>query len=437
MNLSDRDTTRARRVIVASVIGNVLEWYDFFLYGTAAALVFGELFFPIGKDPLTGTLASFAGFAVGFAARPLGAFLFGMIGDRVGRRVALVATLSIMGAATFLIGLLPTYAQVGFWAPALLVVLRLLQGVAAGGEWGGAVLLISENVSTEKRGRLSAFSQIGVTGGFVLSSTAFLLIQQLPREDLLNWGWRIPFLVSILIFAVGAYVRNRLPESDEFVRAKTRTHSDRLPISEAIRRYPRNFLVGMGLRIVESGASYIFLAFSLSYGKYIGAPGSVMLAGVTISMLLQLITVPAFGALSDKLGCKIVYIAGSVGVVLVAFPFFWLIGTKQPYLIMLAFFLANSICHAALIGVQPSFYTQLFGAEVRYSGISVGREIASVISGGFAPLIATALLSSYASVSPVSVYLIILAAITIAAVLAAPRLQDDRTSSSQPQTVAL
>jgi MFS family permease len=434
MSLFDRDT-KARKVIIASVIGNVLEWYDFFLYGTAAALVFGEIFFPIGKDPLTGTLAAFVGFAVGFAARPLGAFIFGMVGDRVGRRIALFATLSIMGGATFLIGLLPTYAQIGFWAPLLLVVLRLLQGIAAGGEWGGAVLLISENVPAEKRGRLSAFSQIGVTGGFVLSSTAFLLLQQLPREELLSWGWRIPFLVSILIFVVGAYIRNQLPESDEYVRARTGTHSDRLPISDAIRRYPKNFLVGMGLRIVESGASYIFLVFSLSYGKYIGVPGSLMLAGVTISMMLQLITVPAFGALSDKLGCRLTYIAGSVGVVLIAFPFFWLIQTKQPYLVILAFILANSFCHAALIGVQPSFYTQLFDAEVRYSGISVGREIASVISGGFAPLIATALLSSYASASPVSVYLIILAAVTIVAVLAAPRPQDNRTSSSKPQTV--
>jgi MHS family shikimate/dehydroshikimate transporter-like MFS transporter len=421
MNKSKGDS-KVARVILASVVGNVLEWYDFFLYGTAAALVFGEIFFPPGKDPLLGTLAAFAGFAVGFAARPLGAVIFSTIGDRAGRRVALFATLSIMGGSTFLIGLLPTYAQIGFWAPLLLVVLRLMQGVAAGGEWGGAVLLISENVAAEKRGRLSSLSQAGVTGGFVLSSSVFLLIQQLPRESLLEWGWRIPFLVSILIFGVGLYVRNRLPESEEFVQTKSEARSERLPVTDAIRRYPRSFLVGMGLRIVESGASYIFLAFSLSYGKYVGASGSIMLIGVTLSMLLQLVTVPAFGALSDALGCKVVYGLGCIGVMLVAFPFFWLIDTKQTYLILFAFFLANSLCHAALIGVQPSFYTQLFGPEVRYSGISVGREIASVIAGGFAPMIATALLSAYGSALPVSVYLIGLAIVTLAAVAAAPRL---------------
>jgi MHS family shikimate/dehydroshikimate transporter-like MFS transporter len=421
MNKSKGDS-KVARVILASVVGNVLEWYDFFLYGTAAALVFGEIFFPPGKDPLLGTLAAFAGFAVGFAARPLGAVIFSTIGDRAGRRVALFATLSIMGGSTFLIGLLPTYAQIGFGAPLLLVALRLMQGVAAGGEWGGAVLLISENVAAEKRGRLSSLSQAGVTGGFVLSSSVFLLIQQLPRESLLEWGWRIPFLVSILIFGVGLYVRNRLPESEEFVQTKSEARSERLPVTDAIRRYPRSFLVGMGLRIVESGASYIFLAFSLSYGKYVGASGSIMLIGVTLSMLLQLVTVPAFGALSDALGCKVVYGLGCIGVMLVAFPFFWLIDTKQTYLILFAFFLANSLCHAALIGVQPSFYTQLFGPEVRYSGISVGREIASVIAGGFAPMIATALLSAYGSALPVSVYLIGLAIVTLAAVAAAPRL---------------
>jgi MFS family permease len=428
-----RPKTSATRAIVASVIGNVLEWYDFFLYGTAAALVFGELFFPRGKDPLAGTLASFAGFAVGFAARPLGAFVFGLVGDRAGRRTALVATLSIMGAATFLIGLLPTYDQIGFWAPLLLVLLRLLQGIAAGGEWGGGVLLISENVAAAKRGRLSSLSQVGVTGGFILSSSAFLLVQRLPKEALLSFGWRLPFLASILIFGVGAYIRSRLPESEEYVRARAATHVDRLPISEAVLRYPRSFLVGMGIRIVESGGSYIFLAFSLAYGKYVGADNTVMLAALTVSMTLQFITVPLFGALSDKLGCRVVYMIGCVGMVLVAFPFFWLIGTKQPYLIGTAFVLANSLCHAALIGVQPSFYTQLFGAEVRYSGISIGREIASVLSGGFAPLIATALLSSYGASWPISAYLIVLAVITMIAVAAAPARQAGQTSETSRQ----
>ena len=214
------DEKSLRRIVVASVAGNALEWYDFFLYSTAAALVFGELFFPKGTDPLVGTLAAFAGFAVGFAARPFGGVLFGHIGDRYGRKGALVWTLSIMGAATFLIGLLPTFAQAGLWAPALLLVLRVLQGIAAGGEWGGGVLMISESAPPAKRGYYAAWSQIGVGGGFVLSAAVFFLVQMLPKDAFMSWGWRVPFLLSILIFGIGVYIRSKLPESAEFARTE-------------------------------------------------------------------------------------------------------------------------------------------------------------------------------------------------------------------------
>lgn len=413
-----------RKIVAASVAGNALEWYDFFLYGTAAALVFGQLFFPVGTDPLTGTLAAFAGFAVGFIARPFGAVIFGHIGDRIGRRTALVATLFIMGASTFLIGLLPTYATIGIWAPIGLVMLRLLQGMAAGGEWGGGVLIISENAPANRRGFYAAWSQAGVAGGFVLSAAAFLAVQQLPPEDFLAWGWRLPFLGSVVLFGVGAYIRHKLPETEDFSKAekagKSGTHAAKkagMPWLRAFKEHPKGMLVGMGLRIAESGGSYIFLAFSLAYGKYIGVSNTVMLAGVMISMTLALPAMIAYGALSDRIGRRPVYLMGTLGLMIVAFPFFWMIATKDTALVILAFVLANTLCHAAMIGTQPSFYTELFSTDVRYSGISIGREIASVVGGGFAPFIATALLSRYQAAWPVSLYLIFLAAVTTAAVL--------------------
>ncbi|MFM0624719.1 MFS transporter [Paraburkholderia xenovorans] len=411
------DKKSLRRIVFASVVGNALEWYDFFLYSTAAALVFGALFFPKGTDPLVGTLAAFAGFAVGFAARPFGGVLFGHIGDRYGRKGALVWTLSIMGAATFLIGFLPTYAQVGLWAPALLLVLRLLQGIAAGGEWGGGVLMISESAPPEKRGYYAAWSQIGVGGGFVLSAAVFFLVQMLPKDAFMIWGWRIPFLLSIVIFGVGVYVRSKLPESAEFAKAEAAGNKARMPVLEVIRKHPKEILMAMGLRVAENGGSYIVLAFSLVYGKFIGVPNQIMLAGVIVSMTLELGTMLLWGRLSDRIGRKPVYMIGAAGFVLIAFPFFWLIGTKVPALIWLAFLLGNAVCHGAMIGTQPSLMGELFSTEVRYSGMALGHEIASVFAGGLSPLIATALLAHYHAAWPVALLLIAMGMITVISLL--------------------
>ena len=411
------DKKSLRRIVFASVVGNALEWYDFFLYSTAAALVFGGLFFPKGTDPLVGTLAAFAGFAVGFAARPFGGVLFGHIGDRYGRRGALVWTLSIMGAATFLIGFLPTYAQVGLWAPVLLLVLRLLQGVAAGGEWGGGVLMISESAPPEKRGYYAAWSQIGVGGGFVLSAAVFFLVQMLPKDAFMSWGWRIPFLLSIVIFGVGVYVRSRLPESAEFAKAEAAGKKARMPVLEVIRQHPREILMAMGLRVAENGGSYIVLAFSLVYGKFIGVSNKVMLAGVIVSMTVELGTMLLWGRLSDRIGRKPVYMIGAAGFVVIAFPFFWLIDTQVPALIWLAFLLGNAVCHGAMIGTQPSLMGELFSTEVRYSGMALGHEIASVFAGGLSPLIATALLAHYHAAWPVALLVIALGMITVISLL--------------------
>lgn len=404
-----------RKIVAASVAGNALEWYDFFLYGTAAALVFSRLFFPATIDPLTGTLAAFAGFAVGFAARPFGGLIFGHMGDRFGRKPALVATLCIMGGSTFLIGLLPTYAQVGIWAPILLVLLRILQGIAAGGEWGGGVLIISENAPPQRRGFYSAWSQVGVAGGFVLAAGAFYLAQLLPEAQFMSWGWRIPFVISIVIFGLGIYIRSSLPDSAEFEANKPAAAHGQLPIVTVLKRHPREILLAMGLRVAENGGSYIFLAFALAYGKFVGVAQDVMLLGVMLSMTLGLGMMVLFGHWSDRVGRRPIFLFGAAGMMLAAFPFFWLIETGSTPLILLAFVLANTFCHAAMVGVMPAFFSELFSTEVRYTGMAFGHEIASVFAGGLSPVIATALLAAFGASWPISLYLAGLGAISVIA----------------------
>ncbi|MFP3552492.1 MFS transporter [Paraburkholderia sp. SIMBA_049] len=411
------DQKSLRRIVLASVAGNALEWYDFFLYSTAAALVFGELFFPKGTDPLVGTLGAFAGFAVGFAARPLGGIIFGHIGDRFGRKGALVWTLSIMGGATFLIGALPTYAQVGVWAPGLLLALRILQGIAAGGEWGGGVLMISESAPPEKRGFYASLSQIGVGGGFVLSAAIFFIVQMLPKDAFMTWGWRVPFLLSILIFSVGIYIRSKLPESTEFANAQAAGKKAHMPVLDVIRKHPREILVAMGLRVAENGGSYIMLAFALAYGKFIGVSSQVMLAAVIVSMSVELFTMLLWGRLSDRIGRKPVYLIGALGLVAISFPFFWLLDSKVPALIWLAFLLGNAVCHGAMIGTQPSLMGELFSTEVRYSGMALGHEVASVFAGGLAPMLATALLAHYHAAWPVALMMMTMGLVTVIALV--------------------
>ncbi|WP_309073408.1 MFS transporter [Paenarthrobacter sp.] len=405
-----------RRYVVASLVGNALEWYDFFLYATASAVVFGRLFFPSDIDPLVGTMAAFAGFAVGFAARPLGGIIFGHIGDRLGRKRALVMTLTIMGISTALMGLLPTYAQVGLWAPTLLILLRIAQGIAAGGEWGGGVLLISENSSDSRRGMLSAFSQGGISLGFVLSSLVFFLVQLMPDSQFMAWGWRIPFLLSVVLLAVGAYIRFRLPESKEFTDV-SETKQHKLPVLAAIKTHPREILVAMGLRVAENGGSYIFLSFSIAYGVHVGVDKGLLLMAVAVSMLVSFGTYIFFGHLSDRIGRRPVYALGAIGMGAMAFPFFAMIDSNTPAVVILAFLVANGLCHGAMIGTQPAFFHELFSAEVRYSAMAIAHELAAVFAGGFAPLIATALLLQFGSSIPVSLYVIGLVLVTLIALV--------------------
>ncbi|KTT63923.1 MFS transporter [Pseudomonas oryzihabitans] len=431
------DPRTLRRIVFASVLGNALEWYDFFLYGTAAALIFGPLFFPAGTDPVLGTMASFAGFAVGFLARPLGGLIFGHIGDKSGRKKALVMTLAIMGVATFTMGLLPTYEQAGYLAPVCLVLLRILQGVASGGEWGGGVLMISENAPKGRVGFYAAWSQLGVVGGFVLSVVAFYLVQLLPQDDLMSWGWRLPFLASIVIFGVGVYIRRSLPESQEFVKTVEQEAAVHMPVMEVLREHPKAVLQAIGLRIAENGSAYLFLAFTVAYAKFTGLDTQLVLASVMLAMIVEAFTLVFWGWLSDRIGRRPVYAIGSVGLMLFAFPFFWMLDTHEALWVYLAALIGMAVCHGAMIGTQPALMGELFPPKVRYSGLAMGHEIASIFSGGMAPLAATALFSLYRDAWPVSVMLIVMGAITTVAVISIrPAQPVPRTASSEPSVSA-
>ncbi|TDV19663.1 MFS transporter [Paraburkholderia caballeronis] len=401
-----------RRVVVSCALGNALEWYDFFLYGTAAALVFGQVFFPKGTEPLVAALGVFAGFAVGFLARPFGGILFSHIGDRYGRRVALIWTLALMGGATFLMGLLPSYGQIGVLAPALLVALRVVQGLAAGGEWGGSVLMITESAPAGKVGYFSAYGQAGLSLGFLLSAAAVWLVRQLPDAAFLEWGWRLPFLASVVIFGLGTYIRRTVPETQAFRELAAQGRQSKAPVLQVLREHPRAVLKAMGLRVAENGSSYVFVAFSLTYAKFAGVPAGLVLGAMIVSFVVQLPVIVWMGRLSDRIGTRPVYLFGAMTMVAFAYPFFHLIGTGNPALMMLAFFLTNTISYAAMVATQPTLFSSFFGTSTRYSGLALGHEIAAIFSGGLSPLIATSLLAVWHSYWPIVIYLAVLGLIT-------------------------
>jgi MHS family shikimate/dehydroshikimate transporter-like MFS transporter len=410
-------TRSIRNVVAASFIGTTIEWYDFFLYGTAAALVFGKLFFP-EAEPLVGTLLAFSTYAVGFAARPLGGIVFGHFGDRIGRKSMLVLSLLIMGIATVLIGCLPTYATLGVFAPILLVVLRFAQGIGVGGEWGGAVLMSVEHAPKGRRGFFGSWPQMGVPAGLLLSTLVFALVQGATSEAaFLNWGWRVPFLASAILVIVGLIIRLKLAESPAFERVKeTKTEANR-PIVDVVRKYPREVLTAMGMRVAENGAFYILTVFTLAYGEEeLGLPKSTMLTGVIIAAALGLLTVPLWGALSDRIGRRPLYLAGAIITTLWAFPLFGLLDTKTPILIWLAIVVGVNFGHDLMYGPQAAYFSELFGTRVRYSGASLGYQLASVFAGGFAPLIATALLAAGGS-NLVALYVVVMGLISVVATL--------------------
>lgn len=405
------------RVVIASFIGTTIEWYDFFLYGTAAALVFNRLFFPT-FDPLAGTMAAFATYSVGFFARPVGGVVFGHFGDRLGRKSMLVTTLTLMGVATFLIGVLPTYDQIGVAAPVLLVLLRFIQGFGVGGEWAGAVLMAVEHGHRGRRGLYASWVQAGVPAGLLLATAVFYLFDLLPDESFLAWGWRVPFLLGIGLLGIGLFIRLKVLESPIFSRMQASRGAVRTPILEVLRRYPKSVLLAMGARMAENGCFYIFTVFVLTYGELQDIPRSTLFNGILVASAIQFFMIPSFGIVSDRFGRRPVYLAGAVALVLFAYPFFMLIDTGSTALIWTAITI-GLVLHAAMYAPQAAFFSELFGTEVRYSGASVGYQLASPLAGGIAPLIATALLEATGAAWSVAAYLIALGAITIVSVLLA------------------
>jgi MFS family permease len=381
-----------RRVVAASVVGTALEWYDFFIYGFAVTLVFNELFFVTG-DPATGAIVGFATFGVGFAVRPLGGFVFGHLGDRIGRRATLVLTTLVMGVSTGLIGLLPTYESIGIAAPILLTLLRMCQGLGAGAEFGGASTLLAEHSPPKRRGFFTSFAQTGVQIGLLSGTVVFLLVESLGEETVLAWAWRIPFWFSFLLIAVALYVRLRVAESPVFTRMAATRETVRMPVFDALRRYPRNFLIGIGAHICDTAVVYIYATYSLTYitktlelDRWIGLTGVIMFSVVVIALQ------PVYGSLSDRIGRRPLNLFSVVFTAVWAFPFFLLLDTREPVLIWVALIVATSIGFAPMIAVQPSFYAELFGARVRYTGFAASREIGAAL-GGFSPLIAAALVA--------------------------------------------
>ena len=417
------DASRLRRVVWSSVIGTAVEWYDFLIYGTATALVFNKLFFPAG-DPALGTLAAFGTYAVGFLARPLGAAIFGHYGDRIGRKAMLAITIVIMGMGTFLIGLLPTYQQIGIAAPILLVVLRLLQGIGLGGEWGGAVLMAVENAPVGKRGFLGSTVQVGNPIGNLAAIGVFAVVSQLPESDFLRWGWRIPFLLSILLIGVGLFIRLKLEETPAFRQIKARNEVVKMPIVEIFRNHRRPFFTAVGLKISEIAYASIAGVFVISYAtSQLGLPRSTILNGLFWASFVALFTIPVFGWLSDRVGRKVMFYASCIFSMLFAFPMFWLLQTRDPTIVTLTVVIAISCGQMVMFGIGAPWYSELFTARLRYSGASLGFQVGAALSGGLSPLIAASLLAwSGGATWPVSLFLIACALVTTFATSVAPEM---------------
>src|SRR6187455_3072493 len=379
-----------RRVALASMVGTSIEWYDFFIFGAASALVFGRLFFPNGSE-LAGTLAAFATFAVGFVARPVGGLVFGHFGDRLGRKTMLVVTLTMMGLATFAMGLMPTYAAIGVWAPILMVVLRFVQGLAVGGEWGGAVLMATEHSGGERRGFFGSFAQMGSAVGGLMSTGMFLLVQQLPQDDFISWGWRVPFLVSIVLVLVGLFIRLRIMESPIFAKIKETRRLVRMPAIELLRFDARNVLLAAGLYMAHGTLFYAMTVYTLSYTTRVyGLSQNTYLIGVTLAGAIQCLTIPMYGALSDKVGRRPVIIFGTLFIIAFAIPLNFMITSQVPVLTWLAVVIGICVGHNAVYSPTAALYSEMFPAHVRYSGASLGYQLGGAIAG-FVPLVAASL----------------------------------------------
>ncbi|USK77594.1 MFS transporter [Peribacillus frigoritolerans] len=408
-----------RRILIASLVGSSIEWFDYFLYGTVAALVFNQLFF-VNEDPTIGLLLSYASFALAFFIRPFGGVIFSHIGDRIGRKKTLVITLSLMGVATFGMGLLPTYQAVGIWAPILLITLRLVQGLGIGGEWGGALLLAFEYAPAEKRGLFGAIPQMGVTIGMLLGTVALSIMTLLPENAFMTWGWRIPFIFSALLVFFGLWIRKGIDETPSFKKVKESGEVPKLPIVETLKNYWREVLIAVGAKVVETAPFYIFSTFVVSYATAnLGFSRTATLTAVMIATIITTILIPIMGNLSDKIGRKKLFIGGTIGMALFAFPYFWLLQQKSVLLLIIATVIGLGVIWAPITAVLGTMFSEIFDARIRYTGITLGYQIGAALAGGTAPLVATALLDRFNnSYVPVALYIIFASVLSLAAIWA-------------------
>ena len=404
-----------RRAVIASTVGTTIEWYDFFLYSTVTGLVFAKLYFP-RSDPLVGTLEAFAIYAVGFAARPIGAAIFGHWGDRLGRKSALIATLMLMGVATFLVGLVPTYESIGIWGAILLTVLRFIQGVGVGGEWGGSVLLSMEWARTSHhRGFVASWPQFGVPSGLFLANLAVLVFSSMSGDAFLSWGWRVPFLISIVLVGIGLWIRLGILETPTFRRLVEENRIEQAPVAEVFRLQWKEVFLSAFARMAEQAPFYIFTAFVFAYGVgTLKVSRDLLLVAVLLASVVSFFSIPIAGHLSDRFGRKRVYILGAVITGLFGWVYFALLNTLAPFWIFVAIVL-SLIPHDVMYGPQAALIAESFTGRLRYTGASIGYQLASIIAGGPAPLIAAALFASYRSWVALSVYITVCAVISVVA----------------------
>jgi len=419
--LTDADhRSQLKRAVIASTVGTTIEWYDFLLYGQVAGLVFGKLYFP-KSDPLVGALLAFSTYAVGFIARPIGAAIFGHWGDRIGRKSALIATLLISGLATFAVGLVPTYEQVGIWGGVILTVLRFIQGIGVGGEWGGSALLSMEWARTNKhRGFIVAWPQVGGPGGLFLATLAVLIFSRISGDEFLTWGWRVPFLISIVMVAVGLYIRLGILETPTFQRLVTENRIERAPIVEVVKRQPKQIILAALSRMAEQAPAYIYFSFIFVYGRdVLHISRDFLLAAVLAAAALDTIGIPIFGHLSDRIGRKRMYLIGAVATGAYALIYFPLLNSGVHSLVFLAIVL-SLVPHSMMYGPQGALIAECFTPRLRYSGASLGYQLASIVAGGPAPLIATALLAAFGSGYPIAGYIFLCAVVSVVATLFLP-----------------
>lgn len=408
----------SKRVLVASLVGSSIEWFDYFLYGTVAGLVFNKIFFP-AEDPTVGLLLSYASFALAFFIRPLGGIIFSHIGDKIGRKRTLVLTLSLMGGATAAMGLLPTYETIGIMAPILLIALRLIQGIGLGGEWGGTLLLAYEYAPENKKGLFGSIPQMGVTIGLLLGTLVMSLMTLMPDDAFMVWGWRIPFILSAILVIFGLWIRKGIDETPEFKKVQEKGEVAKVPLFETMRTHWREVLIAIGGKVVETAPFYIFGTFIVSYAtNNLGFDSTSPLNAVTIATIITTLLIPIMGRLSDNVGRRPLYIWGTLLMIAFAFPYFWILNLKTNASLIIATVIGLGIIWAPITAVLGTMFSEIFKSNVRYTGVSLGYQIGAAAAGGTAPLIATALLGAFNnSYVPVAIYIIFTSLISLISVM--------------------